>query len=407
MPDKQVFILTNQYPYGLYETPFIANEIETIAKNFNRIFLIPLDSSNKKIKNPLPGNVSVIDLFEGYTYIRPKITFKFTLALLSCLGGDFLVNFTNPAFYRNLKKNVSLFTRTFAKSNHFKSFLTKNDHKNSLLYSFWFGEWVTISALIKDDLKLTIVSRAHGYDLYEERSKEKFIPFRTFQLKKTNRVVAISQHGLNYLVNRYQGFKTRFSLHFIGTTDKSLGPEDTSNDFLTIVSCSRLIPLKRIHRIAESLRYVNRRIKWVHFGGGPELERVKEISGSLPENILYELKGDVSNNEILDFYRNNYVDLFINVSETEGLPVSLMEAASFGIPMIATNVGGNAEIVTSKTGALLPPDFTNGQLTELINNFTQIEQFKKSNRNRIREFWKNKFDATVNAEKFIKECLFQ
>jgi len=45
-------------------------------------------------------------------------------------------------------------------------------------------------------------------------------------------------------------------------------------------------------------------------------------------------------NDVLNYYASNPVDVFINTSSSEGLPVSIMEAMSFGIPVIATNVGG-------------------------------------------------------------------
>ena len=48
---------------------------------------------------------------------------------------------------------------------------------------------------------------------------------------------------------------------------------------------------------------------------------------------------------MLDYYKNNIIDIFINLSASEGIPVSIMDAISFGIPCIATNVGGTGEIV--------------------------------------------------------------
>ena len=45
------------------------------------------------------------------------------------------------------------------------------------------------------------------------------------------------------------------------------------------------------------------------------------------------------------------VDLFLTVSANEGIPVSIMEAQSFGIPVIATDVGGISEIVNNVNGS--------------------------------------------------------
>ena len=61
--------------------------------------------------------------------------------------------------------------------------------------------------------------------------------------------------------------------------------------------------------------------------------------------------------------------MFINVSSTEGIPVSIMEAMSFGIPVIATAVGGTPEIVNNENGYLLSKDPSAKELAEVIQNF--------------------------------------
>lgn len=74
------------------------------------------------------------------------------------------------------------------------------------------------------------------------------------------------------------------------------------------------------------------------------------------------------NQQVYDYYKSNKVDVFVNVSYSEGLPVSLMEASSFGIPVIATDVGGSAEIIDKeqKNGFLLDKDFEIGALQKKI-----------------------------------------
>lgn len=50
----------------------------------------------------------------------------------------------------------------------------------------------------------------------------------------------------------------------------------------------------------------------------------------------------LGNQLVYDFYRNNDVDVFVNLSESEGIPVSIIETISFGVPVVATDVGGNS-----------------------------------------------------------------
>lgn len=64
----------------------------------------------------------------------------------------------------------------------------------------------------------------------------------------------------------------------------------------------------------------------------------------------------------------NDFDLFVNMSLSEGIPVSIMEAISFGIPIIATNVGGNAEIVNDETGVLIPVNIDQAAFNETVSD---------------------------------------
>lgn len=61
----------------------------------------------------------------------------------------------------------------------------------------------------------------------------------------------------------------------------------------------------------------------------------------------------LSHDQVMNYYKEHHFDVFINMSTNEGVPVSIMEAASFGIPIIATNVGGTSEIVQPSVGMLL------------------------------------------------------
>jgi colanic acid/amylovoran biosynthesis glycosyltransferase len=106
----------------------------------------------------------------------------------------------------------------------------------------------------------------------------------------------------------------------------------------------------------------------------------------------------------MEYYRNNPVDLFINTSSSEGLPVSIMEASSFGIPTIATNVGGTGEIVRDgETGFLLNADVSPKELADKIEQFALLPEGKKKLlRTNCRTLWMDEFHAATNYERFAQ-----
>jgi glycosyltransferase involved in cell wall biosynthesis len=110
------------------------------------------------------------------------------------------------------------------------------------------------------------------------------------------------------------------------------------------------------------------------------------------------------NKEILSYYKNNSVDLFLNLSSSEGLPVSIMEAISFGIPVIATDVGGTKDIVNSKNGALLNADPSVEEVAEKIKSIIEMnkEDFEKLKENAVKIF-NEKVNAKKNYSEFIEK----
>ena len=111
-------------------------------------------------------------------------------------------------------------------------------------------------------------------------------------------------------------------------------------------------------------------------------------------NISYELRGQIFNQELMKYYMNNSVDLFINVSESEGLPVSIMEAISFDVPVVATNVGATSEIVTEKTGLLVN---ANPKPQEVADAILSVVRKTLS----PRTYWMNNYNADLNYTAFV------
>src|SRR5690554_1577533 len=183
-----------------------------------------------------------------------------------------------------------------------------------------------------------------------------------------NKVIAVSNYAFNKICSLYPKHINKFGICKLGVFDHGVNPKAKSKKF-HIISCSLLTDIKRVEEIPIILKEIKHLVHWVHFGNGAYWEIVKDACKKLPPNITYELKGLTDNSSVINYYIENRVDLFIQLSKIEGgVPVSIQEAASFGIPILATNVGGIPEIVNSKTGWLIDENYDTNDTAKIIND---------------------------------------
>lgn len=96
-------------------------------------------------------------------------------------------------------------------------------------------------------------------------------------------------------------------------------------------------------------RYLSLRL--VLAGGGPERERLEQLAGSLGLDGAVEFLGHVDDVRPI----HERLDVYVQSSHVEGLPVAVLEALAAGLPVVAARVGGNEEAVIDGVGGLLVP----------------------------------------------------
>ena len=389
-------LYTASFPYGLGEQ-FLETEIKYLAENFDSIFIIP--SYPIGTHRPLPANVKVI---------HQKPSPYTTLRGIKQLGKWVWPNIKELIKAPDKKYFLSNLLRTAHQANELKKFLEKHNLlEKAIHYTYWFNEQSTLLAILKSQNKISgYISRAHRFDLYEDRNTNGYISFRSFQLQHVTKLFLISKHGLNYISSKYPQHQHKFHLAYLGVENPALfsyhPPKDESYH---VVSCSRMVEIKRIHLIIKALSNIrSKKILWTHIGDGRLFEQIKhQAKTSLPSNIQYKFLGHIDNSEIFSFYRQANIDVFINVSSSEGLPVTIMEAISFGIPIIATDVGGTSEIVTNRTGILLNPNPKIEDITNAIITSFNSKSRSRECREDIHKYWGQHFDAKINYQKFTHE----
>lgn len=406
--DKILVLITTSFPYGKLE-PFIESELDYYT-NFDKVLCLSIHKTGEPRKINYPRNF-LFSCVDDYIFKR-DVKYISGLLLKKKFWSEILELLKSNRFsIRNIRHLISVGIQA---EHYYKClikeldrFEQKNGRNNKyIFYSYWMVEHAMCGIALKQYYKGSInVTRTHGYDLYEYRDEGKYIPFRRHILDNTDLVLPISVDGLEYLNNMY-GQRDNIMLSCLGTKDCGMSDLKKTDYDLTIVSCSWCVEVKRIDLIIKTLSKIeDKKIRWIHLGDGKLYESLKVLAKEiLPVNIEYIFKGAVTNTEILDFYKNNSIDAFLNVSASEGIPVSIMEVQSFGIPVIATDVGGVKEIIThGENGYLLPKDFSVDKLVRLLESFIEKsaedkEKMRKSSRVR----WQKYYSAANNYTKLFK-----
>ena len=110
------------------------------------------------------------------------------------------------------------------------------------------------------------------------------------------------------------------------------------------------------------------------------------------------MAGHIANPDVLKFYGSRFVSALLSVSLSEGIPVSMMEAMSFGVPVVAVGVCGIPEIVNEETGVLLPEEAT---VAEIGAGLTLALDRGRFDRAQIRSFFAKHYEARVNYNAFV------
>jgi glycosyltransferase involved in cell wall biosynthesis len=400
--EKKVYLFPIGFPYQIgKEVSFLENEIKYLADRFDKVIIIPEKTGGEYQK--LDERILISE--ELSSYLERKLKYSFLRKLLNVLFKKvlFIELVKNPGIRKGYQI-VNYLYKSHLVRDWVKININQQERQESIFYTYWFNNITT--GLVLSNTCNRVITRAHGIDLYEER-RGGYLPFRKYTIKRLNSIVLISNNGQRYLSAKYPDSISKFHISKLGVSRKwELKKQSSLSDVINIVSCSSLIELKRVDIIAEALvlaakQSKGNKINWVHFGDGPLMNKVMKKLSKEDSNIEFNLAGNVINSDVHKFYATNKVDLFINFSTTEGLPMSIMEAQAYGIPVLASDVGGVSEIVSSKTGFLVNPDLSVEELARKIVEIINNDKFLDKIRDNCIINWQQNYNAEINYNAFI------
>lgn len=169
------------------------------------------------------------------------------------------------------------------------------------------------------------------------------------------KTVAVSSEISNRLLDHYGFDDVRVKVIHNGVPSQKINCNKCTSEsrpYFTIGSSGRLFPVKDFPLLVEIARIITDQEPEVRFelaGEGPVRAQLESLLKSYGLQGRFILRGHVEDME--PFYAG--IDLYLNTSLHEGIPMTILEAMSRGIPVIAPRVGGIREIITSGENGFL------------------------------------------------------
>lgn len=170
---------------------------------------------------------------------------------------------------------------------------------------------------------------------------------------------------------------------------------------IILTSC-RLTPWKGVDQIIKTIPDIKKGVGGVVFliaGDGPERKKLEELADKM------NLKNEVVFLGKIDYLTNlNYMraaDVFVLNTNYEGLSHTLLEAMTAGVPIVATDVGGNPETITTEKEGILVPYNDSQKLSDaivkILTNTDLVKKLSDNAREKVKQFnWNKTISETVS-----------
>ena len=215
---------------------------------------------------------------------------------------------------------------------------------------------------------------------------------RSFSIKKSDIVVTPSKHLKNFILNL--GFKNKIEIINNGVFIPEENTNIFTNDQINITIVSRLVSHKNIEKIIKAISDLNSPLINLNIiGDGPELNQLQKISleSNNKDNIIFH--GKLNRDDINHIFLKS--DIYIQASNYEGLPHSLLEAMSYGIPVLCTPVGECKEILGNEDrGYILDLPVSKNNIKSKISQIIGEKNIANKKGERGKDFINEKYNLT-------------
>ncbi len=282
-----------------------------------------------------------------------------------------------------VKKNINFrfFLKTIIKilktENSNSSILTLSLNNLGLIKSLF----LQLLLILKSRRIFLYIHRGDLYDHYKESIFKRLLIDIIF--KNSFRVIFLSEIFIRQLPNSFN--KEKFiiipnSLNeydcFIANKiyEKAINKHKENTKLVNVIYCSNIQKQKGIHKIIKAIKTINNQKNNYKINLDIYGIKFEDIDD---ESLYINYKGKLSTKRRLEVMSN--YDFLVIASLTEGLPITLLECCSIGLPFLTTDVGAISDILFKNY-----PYICNKDLESIILNIKKIINDMRNNKDTIR-----------------------
>jgi glycosyltransferase involved in cell wall biosynthesis len=295
--------------------------------------------------------------------------------------------------------------------------IVKNGRNSDLIFVNGLGVESAIAALM---LKKKLIRKIVGDPVWERAYNQKrtIESFDEFQNNKHSFLIEVQKLLRNWSVNSAEvvitpsdhlknfvselGFNNEILKINNGVDITDIKRTNVHKADINLLIISRLVIQKNINIVIEAMELLdNKNVKLSIIGEGGEFNKLEGVIHELNLQNRVQLLGKIDNNKISQFLLT--ADIFIQASDYEGLPHSVLEAINYEIPILSTEVGGCKDLLNDgERGFIIPipPDkkIIAENIIYIINN--QDEATKRADA--AKEFISKEYSFLVQANQYMK-----
>ena len=298
--------------------------------------------------------------------------------------------------------------------------IIKNGIKSDLIFVNGLGIESAVANIL---LRKRIIRKIVGDPVWERayNQKKTLDTFDNFQINKHPLIIEIQKLTRNWSINSAEliitpsdnlknfvtgiGFKNKITKINNGVEIKANINQLSNKTDINIIIISRLVIQKNIDLVIHAFKVLNEKnIKLNIVGDGGEFNNLQKLIHDLELQDKVKILGKIDNNKIGELLRTS--DLFIQASNYEGLPHSLLEAINYNVPVLSTEVGGCKDLINSgERGFIIssPPEekLIAENISFIINNRSEAEKRASAAKTFIQKEYN--FSIQANLYKMIFE----